>query len=192
MFGAAGSLHDYVRPEWDNILAFFGWPTTHNIAIVGGGFGWSMEYIDSLGYVESYVNETSLYILSVLTDINSRDGIPHSLLSGRVLSQDLLRNAGRSQFRNQTIGPQSRYDVIVTERVLTSLTDQEAIDLSAALHESTLLASGGTVLHIDTPLRDPETQDQDFNWKPMSEWAALLPTDWICSSGGRDFIAPTA
>ncbi len=168
--------------RWSNVSAHFNWPTTTTIAVVGCGFGWGIEALNSLGYANVWGDETSTYILLEMVTVDSRTGLPNSLVDGVILSNDLTGNAGRRQFQRDSVGQNVTFDVVATEQVLESLTDQEAIDFSADLNN----LIGGRVLHIVTPLLTLQ-QDANYNWKTLDDWKTLIPGDSFASMTGEEF-----
>ena len=78
------------------------------------------------------------------------------------------------------------FDVCITERVLMSLTDDEAVTLSAEIRNKDVVKVGGTVVHIETPIMDG--QDPTMNFKSLADWKILLPDDIVIRSGGGAFL----
>lgn len=186
IFNANDPRLDFVTPEWSAILDHFDWPLTTRIAIIGCGFGWSMEYLDSRGYSDTYGSDTSTYILREMANIDPRTGLPNALLSGRIQGSDLSVNAGRRRFIRNTIGRGNQFDVIVTERVLSSLSDLEAQEMSTDLHDAMLLSGAGAVIHVEND--GPAAGLVDFNEKALADWKKLIPSDSFVASGGRRFV----
>lgn len=178
---------DKVTPEWSRIVAHFGWPPTTSILVVGCGFGWSVEYLQSVGYASSWGLEPSLYIQSDKDKIDSADGLLRSKDPGRVRDEDVSRPANRGQLLRNTVGPGNRFDVIVSERVLTSLTDAEAVSFRNDLDEMRADPSG-VIVHIEASGVPGPGRDPAMNWKTLADWKTLLPLDTMVRSGGRDFL----
>lgn len=186
VFNAGDPRLDFVTPEWSAILDHFAWPTTARILVVGCGYGWALEYLSlARGYAEAWGVDPSAYIQATKSEVSPQDGVQNALLGGRVLASDPSRDAGRDQCVCDSVGKGSTFDVIVTERVLSSLTDLEARVLSKALHSAALLSSTGTVVHVEN---DGPAGLAGFNEKTLADWKALLPADSFAASGGRHFV----
>ncbi len=182
---------DYVTPEWERILAHFGWPTSTSICIIGTGFGWAIEYLNSVGFADVWGVDNSAYIQGAKDEIDPADGVKRSLVAARVRNENMvvpgdvkrfLRNSGH---RNGP-GGEEPFDVVVTERVLSSLEDSEATFLSGQIRTMNVVKATGTVLHLEEP--PPREVDLSFNWHTAAEWKALLPNDTIGFRFGREFL----
>lgn len=177
-----GTPNDTVTPVWDAILAHFSWPTTTSILIVGAGFGWSMEYLISLGYSDVYAQDTSAWIQAEKGNVNPRDGQPNSTAPGRIHGNGLNNAGQRRQLVRETLDRE--YDVIVSERVMSSLSDAEAAQASGWVHENDILQPGGVVVHIEVD--STGAGDPGYNWHTLDDWKALIPADvWVSSNGAR-------
>lgn len=189
IFNDSRSTSDYVTPEWSKIVAHFAWPRpATTILIVGCGFGWTIEYLNSVGYPDVWGIDTSLYIQGNKAQTDPEDGRSRSEVPTRVHDTDIENGGNRAQLINATVGAGNRFDVIVTERVLTSLTDGEAQTFSTRLNAS-LLSNTPTspLIHIDSPPM-PGSQQAGYNWHTLAEWKAILPGDVIVESGGGEFV----
>lgn len=164
------------------------------IVIVGGAFGWVAEELAARGFTQIVVADTGAYVQAekansdeteIRAAISAAGLDPDSgrglqilnryattgqrQWSGGVLNADVLTSAGRNLIAGQFPG---QPDIVVTEDVLTSLSDAEAV----TLHNACDAFSGQqTIAHLVTTL-DPEArQDPAFNWKTLAEWKTLLP-----------------
>jgi hypothetical protein len=185
----ANHYHDYLGPAAYN----------KRIVIVGGGFGWVAEGLIGLGFLNVVVAETSPYVLSEMDNTDEaeiRGNITDAGLdpdTGRgaevlanattpaarrgttaVVNADVMTDAGRDAIKSALGGnPQ----IVVTEDVTTSLTDQECLDLSVACHA---FPGQETVIHAVSTLQPDGSQNPVFNWKTLAAWKALIPGDtWI-------------
>ncbi len=182
---------DHVTPEWERILTHFGWPTSTAICIIGVGFGWAIEYLNSQGFTDVWGVDPSLYIQGAKDETDPADNTKRSLVAARVHNANVptpgeinrfLRDAGH---RNGPAG-ETPFDVCVTERVLTSLTDAEAMWLSAEIRNKDVVKAGGRVVHIESPLH--QGSHPGYNWKSLAGWKALLPNDVIVGTGARKVL----
>ncbi len=188
LFNADRPRNDYVTPEWSNIVAHFAWPLATTILIIGCGFGWSIEYLNSVGYPNVWGVDPSLYIQGNKAQMDPEDGRSRSEVAGRVHATNIENGGQRAQLIKDTVGPGNRFDVIVTERVLTSLSDMEANTFANRLRGSLLSNTPvSPLIHIDSPPK-PGSQRPDFNWHTMAEWKAMMPGDIIVESGGKEFV----
>ena len=95
--------------------------------------------------------------------------------------------ANRGQLLRDTVGPGNRFDVIVTERVLSSLTDAEAVSFRSDWDEM-IADITGQIIHIEHSQEPGPGMDPDMNWKTLEQWAALLPNDTMVRSDGSKFL----
>ncbi|KKM80515.1 hypothetical protein LCGC14_1339070 [marine sediment metagenome] len=192
MFNPSIPQLDYVTPEWERIVAHFGWPLETVICIIGCGFGWSIEYLNGRGYADVWGVDPSLYIQGAKEEVDPADNTKRSLVAVKIHDAKLptpgevkrfLRDSGH---RNGP-GGEIPFDVCITERVLSSLTDAEAVTLSAEIRSRDVIKAGGVVAHIESPFSSGK-QDSTMNWKSLTEWKALLPNDVIVRTGGEEFL----
>ena len=171
--------------------------------IVGGGFGWVAGALKQNGFSNVIVVETSAYI-QVEKDNDDEAEIRAEIAkvgldpdSGRgavllarhktpgprrgtilILDEDISTTAGRNAIKLAVNGnPQ----IIVSESVMESLTDTEAIQLDADMNA---FAGQQKVAHMVYPLA--ENQDPDYNWKSLADWKLLIPgAVWIDARTGE-------
>jgi hypothetical protein len=189
-------LVEKVAGYFDNYLG----PAAYNrrFLIVGGGFGWIAEELVARGFTNIVVSETSAYVLANMDEPDEQEiadritAIGLDPASGRgnelllrhrsdrnrrlpsipVLNEDVLTSAGRNALRS-ALGGQPQ--IVVSEDVMSSLSDAEAIAFDAACN-----SFGGqqTTVHGVTTLQ--EIQDEGYNWKSLADWKALVPgAIWI-------------
>lgn len=184
-------------------------PPGGRIVIVGAGFGWTIEALELLGYTEVVGIDTSTWVQSVQgqnenADIDAaiqRAGLDPTvgrgstvrdrcrLLAGSgaragatrpVLDEDASDNGSRRRILQQLTGnPNTPPAWVITESVLESLDDTEAVMLATGLR-----GWGASLVHVvlDTPEDVPlDGYNSGYNWKTLAEWKALLPADTILS-----------
>lgn len=192
LFNQAEPYLDSITPEWERILAHFGWSTGTSICILGAGFGWSIEYLNAQGYADVWGVDSSLYIQTSKDEIDLADDTKRSLVAPRIHDakfpavDEVNRFLLDSSHRNGLAG-EVPYDVFVTERTLTSLDDAEAVALSSDVRSLDVIKAKGEVVHIETPT-SRFRQDPTMNWQTLAEWKTLLPDDIIVRSGGGQFL----
>ena len=163
---------------------------TQNILIVGAGYGWTAEcLINEQGIPNILVTDTSAYIqstkdqsgLSEINDAIRKVGIDPDSPEGIRISTKL--NTGirsripiinESALTDDSIlrirSLMNPIHLILTEDVLDSLTDLEAIHLSTQLHKLS-----NNIVHFI--LDGTNSTDRTYNWKTSEEWKLLLPLD---------------
>ena len=183
---------DFVTPEWERILTYFGWPVNTSVCIVGVGFGWAIEYLNSQGYMDVWGADNGVYIQGAKDEIDPSDGIARSLVPEHVRDENMVVPGDVSRFLRDSghrngPGDEEPFDVVITERVLSSLEDSEAVFLSNQIRTMNVIKSEGQVIHIENS-QLPGVGDPPMNWKTLDQWKALLPNDIMVRSGGRKFL----
>lgn len=182
-------------------------PAAYNkrILIVGGAFGWLAEALLTEGFLTVGVTDTSSYvqaekdnteetelraeITSVGLDPDTDRGalILSTHLRGPrrgsidIIDADILTPAGRTTVRQAMGNPQ----VVVTETVLESLEDNEAITLSEAAHA---FPGQVEVVHVVYTLAPDGGQNPVFNWKTLADWKMLIPADTFVDASTYEVI----
>lgn len=187
LFNAEIPYLDFVTPEWSRILAHFSWPTNTSICIIGAGFGWSIEYLNSQGYEDVWGVDSSQYIQTMKNEIDPADNIKCSLVADRIHSANFATRREIKRFLLDSRHEVNPFDVCVTERVLTSLTEAESVSLSSNIRTQNVIKARGQFIHIESPI-NKGMQNIDMNWKTLVAWKDLLPNDIIVSSGGREVL----
>ena len=180
LFNAAVPYLDSVTPEWSRIVAHFGWAKETSILVVGCGFGWCLEYLRNQGFARTWGVEPSRWIQSAKNEVDV-NGLERSLVPDALHTHDLSVASQRDDCREHTIGLRSMFDVVVTERILTSLTDDEVTALCSDL--ATMLSDSGQLVHIES-MRSG-IQDKSMIWRSRKELETLCAGDVIVGSGGR-------
>lgn len=158
-------------------------PAGSTVLIVGAGFGWTAEKLNDLGYTAVSL-DTSPYVQAEKdnTDEAEWDAIltaqGHSDKSALVKGIVNPRKRSRDGVRGDDISKKNQrnnlkaiigqdYDWLVTEEMISTLTDQEIITLIPYAND---LATN--FLHVTTVLQG--SQDAGYNWKTGAEWRAFL------------------
>ena len=163
------------------------------ILIVGGGFGWLAEEMRKLGFTMLLTTDISTYIQAekdnddeieiraeiAAVGLNPNQGrgavlLNHHKTVGKrrrmeeILDADICTPAGRFAVMNIFGNPR----IVITESVLESLTDTEAITLAECAH---LFAPPQDVYHlVHTPSR---SDNPGYNFQSLTAWKALIPMD---------------
>ena len=176
LFNAADHRLDSVTPRWTKLLDEYQWPLDTSILVLGCGFGWAIEFLEARGYTDVWGVDSSAYIQSMKDTINPGDGIAHSLVPDKISPADLTVPSEVNSFL-QEAGHQSGFQVVVTEHVLSSWSDEEVTGMSAFLRGLKLVSqNGGAVIHLE---QDGDARLPGFNWHTIAEWQALLPNDTV-------------
>lgn len=189
----------------------FGLTNADRILVVGAGFGGLKDaLVDDLGWDEANIVslDTSPYIaatkgndadveldLDLPGDLTVEDRAAVHARHGRgagvkrakraIVDHDVTRGNGRAALRS-LIG-NARYEWAITESVLESLDDAEAVTVSDAMH-----SIADNVGHLVVPRDDSKPaflrsdgswggSQPALNWHSLDEWAALLPLDTLVS-----------
>lgn len=129
--------------------------------------------------------------LRLFNTLRDRPGQARSPRAADVLAEDMANNASRNRVRTALLGKGGSGDwQVITENVLTVLTDAECQTLSSRAQS---LNGIGRLIHLvstTTPKRpagDPRLP-AIYNWKSAMEWKALLPNDTIVSLYTRELL----
>ncbi len=195
---------DVMRPTCqvraDGLISEFQWPLTTRILIVGAGFGWTAECFEDAGYTAVVSTDISLYVQNNKAgteeaEINAAisavgldpatgpglalknkrfDGGVRARANNGVHDENLSNNGSRNRIRS-VLGD---IDVAISEAVLSTLTDVEAVEVSSRAHaiNNTL-----DVIHYVVTLRDG--RDPGYNWKTLEDWKLLIPADTFVEAG---------
>ena len=194
----------YCQTRAVGIAQALGWtPPGPIIIFVGAGFGWTAEVLEGMGYTRVLALDISTYVQANKAgteeaEINGRiaaagldpasgpglalkgrlhDGGPRSRASRGVLNEDGAGGQSRGRIR-QALGlaGNQKADWGVSESVLESLTDAEAVQASSVAHDFCT-----SVAHYVVTLR--EGNHPGYNWKTLAEWKAVLPGDMFIEAG---------
>lgn len=180
-------------------ISQFGLTAASSVLVVGCGFGWTVEALNALG-IPAVGTDVSAYIqgnksLSEDSDISSAitavglnpttgEGLAHfNRLRGSgvrtaasILNEDSTTVKSRNAVKQALNGS---ITLIITEDILTSLTDAEC----AAL-QNNIVKYGVTIpiCHFVTEFANPNPPF-NFNSHSLAEWKALFPTATIVADG---------
>jgi len=180
------------------LISLLGITLSDKILIVGCGFGWTAEALAGMGYsvvgtdISSYIQnnkglsedaDISAAITAVGLDPASGEGMMHfNRLKGdgvrtraTVLNEDSASVKSRNQIKNLIGTP----TIIITEDLLTSLTDNECTVLQNNIVKYDLSAR---IVHFVSEFANP-APPFNFNSKSLEEWKALFPTSTIIADG---------
>lgn len=186
------------------LVEIFNWPTDTNILIVGAGYAWTAEVLETdYGYTNIVTTDTSNWIQSnqdtteeadidaaiqaVGLDPATGDGLTkkNRILGrgrgpgnrrrhSRSIQNEALNNNGS---RNRIRSVLGDIQVGITEEVITTLTDQEVTTISGWVDN---INPNIDRIHLTT-VRQVKGQDEGYNWKTLAEWKLLLPNDTFVS-----------
>jgi len=165
-------------------------PSGQKLLIVGCGFGYLVDKAVTLGY-DAWGIDASAYAINrgkeVLPAIASRLIVADALVDAQVKAAATAAGIP---------GANPRFELLVTEDLLTCLTDTEVTTALTVLRGR----SRTNLLHIVTCIRpdwwpetteaerrarDLATRDPSMNWKTLTEWRAILtPPDVVMDSQG--------
>lgn len=180
-------------------VSILGLTLSDRILIVGAGFGWTVEALAGMGYtvigtdVSAYIqgnktlsedSDVSASISAVGLDPTTGEGLLHfnrlrgdgTRTRGIVLNEDSSSNPSRNRVKT-ALG--SDPTIIITEDLVTSLTDSECATLQSAIIR---YATGIRTVHFLTEFANSNPPFL-FNSKSMVEWKALFPTSTIIADG---------
>ncbi len=175
-----------------------GWmPPGPTIVIIGAGFGWTVEALEDLGFdrvvgldISTYINDNhdSTEEAEINTEISAVglnpaigrgaeikarffDGGTRGRSSRGIKNEDGRTGGSRGRIK-QALGLTGGQDVdwAVSESVLESLDDSEAVQASNLAHNYAITIAHG----VFTPNAGAHA---GFNWKTLEAWKSLLPND---------------
>ena len=186
-------------------IEVMGLTTSDLIVIVGCGFGWTVEALQSFGMTvvgcdtSPYIQDSKgltedpdidAAVRKVGLDPASGIGMVHfnrlknsggTRAKTNVLNQNSSSNQSRVVVRNALGG---RPTVVITEDVMPSLTDAECLTLQLNLEQ---YATGVRICHLITELANPNPPF-NLNSKTGEDWKLLLPNSTIIPIGGKDRV----
>ena len=187
-----------------NLISILGLQPTQRIVLVGSGFAWTLEAlvlehgfdparvvgVDTSAYVHSAKatsEEADIRAAISAVGLDPNTGRGAELLARawdggarvragiRIINETLTNNASRRRTRDAVGQP---IDWVISEVMLESLTDNEAILASQNVHAIDAPTTG--VAHIVTTQHsgtDRYGNPVSFNLKSLAAWKALLPAD---------------
>ena len=177
------------------LVRLFAWPSETRILILGCGFGWTVEALEELGYVNVLGVDDSAYVQSAKNESDEaeidervrRAGLdpatgeglrvkrlahtdgPRSRARRGVCALLPTTSSGRARCTEQLGGIP---DVIVTEYLIEHFTDDELRDLTPLWR-----AYCPNLVHL-VPVEGAE-----YNVKSLTDWKKLFPMDRFVSPG---------
>ncbi len=137
---------------------------TGKVLIAGCGYGYLVKHLVSLG-VDAYGCDASDWCVSQAATV----------APNRVLKADITNRAQlASTLTFAGLRTNGRFTAIVTEDVLTCLTDAE---IGAALTE--LRRVSQVLFHMVTAVELEAERDPRFNWKALQEWKTLISNELV-------------
>jgi 2-polyprenyl-3-methyl-5-hydroxy-6-metoxy-1,4-benzoquinol methylase len=137
---------------------------TGKVLIAGCGYGYLVKHLVGLG-VDAYGADASDWCVSQAATV----------AHNRVLKADITNRAQlTSALTFAGLRTNGRFTAIVTEDVLTCLTDAE---ITLALSELRRISQ--VLFHIVTAVETEADRLPEFNWKTLEAWKALVGTDNI-------------
>lgn len=180
-------------------IAQFGLTAADRVLVVGCGFGWTVEALTALG-ITAVGTDVGAYIQSGKTlaedgdidgairtvglDPTGGEGLVHfNRLKGEggarakvnVLNEDSATASSRNRVKTALGTP----TIIITEDVVTSLTDTECVALNTAVAK---YATDIRIVHFLTELANPNAPFF-FNSKTLEEWKLLFPLATVVADG---------
>lgn len=175
-------------------ISLFGLTAASSVLVVGCGFGWTVEALNALGIpavgtdVSAYIqgnkslsedSDISAAITAVGLNPTTGEGLAHfnrlrSVIrtSANVLNEDSTTVKSRNAVKQALNGT---ITLIITEDILTSLTDAECVTL-----QNNIVKYGATIpiCHFVTEFANPNPPF-NFNSHSIAEWKALFPSSTI-------------
>lgn len=163
----------------DRLIAFFGIQPAHRILVGGAALGFLVESFHAAGYANCWGIDDSPYATAGHPDV----------ANGVVLISERVQPGGRIKAILRQETGDDVFDFVITEDVLTCLTDAEIVSEQILFAcDGVMPPGGGNVIHLVThkrhdsqPARYPE-----INWKTVQEWK-----DWLIAQGyGHHYVSP--
>lgn len=186
------------------LVQLLGLTTADRILIAGCGFGWTVEALVDMGFsavgtdVSAFIQDNKAVaedgdiaaaISAVGLDPTSGEGatIFSQLKGNGIRTRGVVLNEDSQSVRSRNTVKQvlGEPTVIITEDLVTSLSDNECAALQSAL---TKYVTGVRIVHFLTEFANPAAPF-NFNSKSISEWKAVFPTSTIIADGYRFRVA---
>jgi hypothetical protein len=194
-----------LRRRWEWLIPALNLTSTSSIALIGCAYCYSLEVLAENGItrvvgteptsglrtklaqpedadIQAAIEAVGLNIttgdgLRLYNSLRDRPGQPRSPKAADVLNEDLSSNASRTRLRNALIakGGSSGW-IVITENVLTVLTDAECTTLASRARSLTGISR---LVHLVSTTNPGNIAG--YNWKTAAQWKALLPLDTIVS-----------
>lgn len=171
--GSGYTEYPFFQERVDALIGRFA-PNGQKLAIFGCGFGYLVKLAVEAGY-NAFGFDASSYAIN-----RGKALLP--TVANRLFVRDATTSAGVNGAKSDAgLKGQQKFPLLVTEDMLTCLTDAE-IAVALPLLRG---ACSSNLLHI-VMLEDPSTeQDPRVNWKTAAEWKAILsPPDVVANELG--------
>ena len=201
-----------LRERWAWLAPLLGLTATSSVCIVGAGYGYSLEILEERGITRTIGTEPSAGLrakmavsedgdiqaeiesvgltvtsgdgLAAFNRLRDRPALPRAKRAADVLNEDMATAASRNRVRQALQGKGGSSWDVITENVLTVLSDAECTALSNAARQLNGIAR---LIHlVSTRLFDADGtthpgQNAIYNWKTLQQWKALIPADTFVS-----------
>ena len=150
----------------DRLIAHFGLTPASRILVGGAALGFLVEEFHNAGYLNCWGIDDSPLISTGHPDISPTV----------ILINERVQPGGRIKAILRQETGDDIFDLVITEDVLTCLTDAEIVSEQILFACDGVVAPGGHVVHLVTPLDNPVAQMKHplLNWKTLPEWRAYL------------------
>ncbi len=171
------------------------------IVVIGAGFGWSVEWLNANGFIAIAVDPNQYLIgkaptseepeITTLIEAKGRDknelridvhgdGKEKPILdilvrqdgkrtSETLIDEDMKNNGSRRAVWGEL---SKNMDYVITENVLSTLTDSELVDVANNFDSFKKLQSNIPIIHLDT--WTDISQRPEYNWKTGVEWRSFF------------------
>jgi hypothetical protein len=168
--GRNGANFSTFRSRRDALVARYGLTPASRVLVGGAALGFLVEQFHLAGYPNVWGLDDSPLI--------SGPG-QGDIADGVILIDDRVQPGGAIRAKLRNITGDDEFDLVVTEDMLTCLTDAEILSEQVLFGCDATTAPGGAVCHIVTvktsdaqPIKHP-----DLNWKTLAEWRAWLDAE---------------
>jgi hypothetical protein len=187
------SMMPYCERRADKLVEIFNWPLDTKILIVGAGFAWTAEILetkynytniittDTSDWIQSNQNESEesevdAAITAVGLDPASGVGLTkknrlhtpgNRRRHSRNIEDESLSNTGS---RNRIKAILGDIDTAISEEVVTVLDDNEVLNIADWIER---INANMQIIHLTTELLPNTDQDPRYNWKVLADWKAL-------------------
>jgi len=195
----------YCEKRAAKLVEIFAWPTSTKILMVGVGYAWTAEILETVyGYTNIVTTDTSPYIQSTQDADEAADydaaitavglnpaadegaavksklvtrqgGVGNRRRHSREVKNESLSNNGSRNRIRQVLGD---IEVGITEEVIAVLDDSEFLTVIDWVDK---INAGIARIHLTTELQPGTPQNPIFNWKTLADWKALAPSDTFVS-----------
>lgn len=201
-----------LRERWAWLVPLLGLTSTSSVCLIGAGYGYSLEILAELGItrvigtepstlrtkasqsedadIQAAIQAVGLTIatgdgLTLYNALRDRPGTARCTRASDLLNEDMSSAASRNRVRNALSAKGGASWDVITENVLTVLSDAECVTLSTRAHQ---LSGVSRVIHLVSTTMASGFQNPIYNWKTMQQWKALLPLDIFVSVYTQEMV----